>query len=277
MYAHNGYAFVQEFFLKHHLERLYSPSLQHAQPWYYYFPVLLAGMFPWTPLTGLLAMRGAVSDRRRRLLATVFVFGFLLFSVSLNKLPGYMLPLFPCIFALLGARFEAKCLAKLNRFWLLPCAVLIGFIPLLAPFIPQALSIGRIPPVTLKSMARLELLYIALPIAVIFLLPRSRAGVLLILCVVGGAIYLKAATYPILDATVSARGLWRELTSLSGSVCDGGLNREWQYGLAFYRDAPLPDCRTRDFDFAIKPRPHQTPIAVPLRKKAGQSDRLTGK
>src|SRR5581483_12519379 len=53
VYSRNGYPFIQDFFLKQQFERLYSASLQHVQPWYFYFSVLLAGMFPWTPALDL--------------------------------------------------------------------------------------------------------------------------------------------------------------------------------------------------------------------------------
>ena len=61
----NGYPFIQEFFLKHHFERLYSSSMHHVQPWFFYFPVLLAGLFPWTPLFFILLSKKTVWDERR--------------------------------------------------------------------------------------------------------------------------------------------------------------------------------------------------------------------
>ena len=53
----NGSAFWNDFFWKHHVERFLSPSLQHVQPIWYYVPVLLAGLFPWTPAAVLLVLR----------------------------------------------------------------------------------------------------------------------------------------------------------------------------------------------------------------------------
>ncbi|MGH9612166.1 MAG: glycosyltransferase family 39 protein, partial [Bryobacteraceae bacterium] len=50
----NGPAFWNEFFWKHHVDRFLHPTLDHPQPWWFYLPVLLAGLFPWTPLAGLL-------------------------------------------------------------------------------------------------------------------------------------------------------------------------------------------------------------------------------
>ncbi|MGI8958938.1 MAG: ArnT family glycosyltransferase, partial [Bryobacteraceae bacterium] len=103
VYASNGNQFIEDFFWRHHVQRLYSASLQHVQPWYYYFPVLLGGLFPWTPLTGLLASQPSWWDRRRRFLGGIFCFWFLLFSISLNKLPGYLLPLLPAMFVVVAS------------------------------------------------------------------------------------------------------------------------------------------------------------------------------
>ncbi|HWF46640.1 MAG TPA: phospholipid carrier-dependent glycosyltransferase [Bryobacteraceae bacterium] len=255
----NGAAFWDEFFIKHHLERLYSQSLQHVQPWYYYFPVLLASLFPWTPLVGLLPSRRKDWDRRRVFLAAVVVFGFVFFSLSLNKLPGYLLPLLPAIFALIGARFESMRVVELKRGWLLACAVLVALIPLLASIIPGALEgqsgvlhlIGRI--------TRTEAFYVAVPIAVVFLARRTWAPIVLVLCIVGSGIYLKHAMYPVLDRAVSARGLWRSLEANRGKICNAGLHRNWEYGLAFYNDGPIPACSGRPGEIALKQQGNRPP------------------
>ena len=41
--------FIDEFIIKHHFGRFFSPELQHVQPWWFYVPVLLGLLFPWTP------------------------------------------------------------------------------------------------------------------------------------------------------------------------------------------------------------------------------------
>jgi 4-amino-4-deoxy-L-arabinose transferase-like glycosyltransferase len=277
VYAHNGNQFLGDFFWKHHIERLYSAALEHVQPWYYYVPVLLGGIFPWTPLIGLLASKQARRDERRRFLAGVFCFGFLLFSVSLNKLPGYLLPLLPALFVLIALQFEKISGSRVRRLWLLPCALLISIIPMLARALPEWLSVWRFSSLPIRSFTRADLFYIAIPVAVVFLARRSWAVVLLVVCVAAGAIYLKAIAYPVLDREVSARGLWHEIEGLPGSVCDAGLNREWQYGLALYRGSRLPDCRTGEFDFALRPGPHGPPVIEALHpKKDGRSIGSTG-
>ena len=268
VYKVNGFPFVEEFFIKHHFERLYSASLQHVQPWYYYLPVLLAGLFPWSPLLGLLLRKGTQWDQCRRFLLAISLFGFFLFSVSLNKLPGYLLPLFPSIFVLIGALFAEKPILQLRRAWLVCCACLIAFIPLLAYVLPQALAVGRLSwPVlgsALKGLTRTELFYIALPIVVVVLARRSWAPTLLVLSLVGGAFYLKVKSDPILDTTVSARGLWREIQPKSGNICQDWVGRDWLYGLQFYRGSEIPPCGNgKEFSYILRPHGHKPPVVQP--------------
>jgi 4-amino-4-deoxy-L-arabinose transferase-like glycosyltransferase len=264
VYFRNGSPFVEEFFLKHHFERLYSAALQHVQPWYYYFPVLLVALFPWTPLLALL-VHGVNWDQRRRFLSALCVFGFVLFSISLNKLPGYLLPLIPSLFVLIGSRFERAPVGYPSRMWLLPCALLIAAIPLLAHILPTSLVTGRFSLLAAAHVSRVEFFYVAAPLLVVLLARRAWTGWLLVLCVVSGGIYLKALTFPVLDRQVSARWYWSQIEAFHGSFCDGGMNRDWIFGISFYRGAALKPCGTGKFDFAIHSQGRALPTIEVLR------------
>ncbi|MBV9304314.1 MAG: glycosyltransferase family 39 protein [Acidobacteriaceae bacterium] len=269
VYARNGSQFVDDFFWKHHVQRIYSTSLQHVQPWYYYIPVLLAGLFPWTPLIGLLASRNLLADNRRRFLGSLFLIGFILFSVVLNKLPGYLLPLIPSLWSLIGAQFETKPFNQLHWLWLLPCTLLISTIPLLARTLPEWLSRGKFQLLAI-GFAPMHFVFLAVCLCAPFALRRSWAAALLILCVCAAGVYLKEKAYPVLDEEVSARGLWRQIETLPGAVCNAGLDRAWQFGLAFYNGSPIPDCGLRRFDFGIRARDHLRPVIERLKEKAGR-------
>jgi hypothetical protein len=84
-----GWAFINEFFIEHHFGRFASGDLQHVQPFWFYGPMMIGLLLPWTPLL----WRG--EWRTRTFYAAWLVFGFVFFSVSKNKLPGYLLPLLP--------------------------------------------------------------------------------------------------------------------------------------------------------------------------------------
>jgi 4-amino-4-deoxy-L-arabinose transferase-like glycosyltransferase len=267
VYLCNGRVFLEDFFWKHHFERLYSASLQHVQPWWYYFPVAIGVLYPWTPLFALLLFYRKGWDQRRSFLAACFLVGFLLFSISLNKLPGYLLPLLPASFALLGASVDWSPQTGWFRAWLLPSAVLIGLLPLLSSVLPETLQLGRIGFHGSFHIVPTEFFYIAAPIAVILLARRTWIGILLVLCLVASGFFLKIVSYPVLEHTVSARSLWPRLKNVRGTICDDWLDRNWAYGLALYRGAPYPVCSAGKYDFALQSHGKGIPILVPLKKQ----------
>ncbi len=134
--------FFQKFFIYEHYTRFTTKELGRYQPWYYFVPVLLFGMMPWTVLMFDTLLRTWKGSRRsdksfnpERFLLIWAVFIYLFFSVSGSKLPSYLLPMFPALALLMG-----KQLAEINErrlFWLiapmLPLAVLaalgLGFAP----------------------------------------------------------------------------------------------------------------------------------------------------
>lgn len=100
-----------------HFQRFLSSVADKPGPWYYFIPVILLGLFPWT---GFLwcstrsAVAGGWAARKGNadswFLVTWFGFVFLFFSVSQSKLPTYILPIFPPTALLIG-----RWLATLHR------------------------------------------------------------------------------------------------------------------------------------------------------------------
>ena len=125
VYARAGEPWVQDYFGYHMWTRFTQPIEAHGYPWYFYLPVLAAGMLPWTGL-GAAALWAAVAQRPalrravspansgrtrasgaavppRRLLAWWAGAVLLFFSLSRTKLPGYILPAFLPLAVLLGS------------------------------------------------------------------------------------------------------------------------------------------------------------------------------
>lgn len=96
------------YFIHEHFARFVTAVHDRAEPWWFFLPVMLVGLFPWT---GLLwpALRGALRnpdrarDERADLGLLVVWGGFILlfFSLSHSKLVPYILPALPP-FAVLG-------------------------------------------------------------------------------------------------------------------------------------------------------------------------------
>ena len=111
MVQREGFHFVLIYFVNHHLARFFTSLHHHSQPFFYYLPVLVLGLFPWTPflfrVRGLRdSLRQAPEDARSAGVAFFLcwaVFPFLFFSASTTKLAGYVLPIFPAL-AFLTAR-----------------------------------------------------------------------------------------------------------------------------------------------------------------------------
>lgn len=258
VYQRNGYPFIEDFFLKQHFARLYSKSLQHVQPWYFYVPVLLGLLFPWTPLF-LRFRRPIALDARHKFLLILCLFGFFFFSVSLNKLPGYLLPLLPLLFILLGATFTEQPLLFPKR-WLIPSAVLVALIPLVAEAMPSILSAGRVSAIHFGHISATHIFYIAAPLAVLFLARPSWAPALVALCLLGGGFFVKINTFPILDEKVSSRIFWkRDIKPIADNVCEEWIKRDWVYGLSFYRGQLIPPCYQHPTEWHLLPRDRTLP------------------
>ena len=96
------------FFIKQNLGNFFSKEVRHPQPIYFYIPVLVGGMFPWSvfiPLSlfrGLRARSKTYNDGTQFALIWFFV-TFIFFSLASSKLGTYILPLFPAAAMLLGA------------------------------------------------------------------------------------------------------------------------------------------------------------------------------
>ena len=129
--------FFQFFFIHEHFERFLTKQHGRYQPPYYFIPVLLAGMLPWTiALIDALA-RAWKRDPLQRFQAQRFLLlwaavVFVFFSVSSSKLVSYILPMFPALALLTGVRL-AQLGARALAWQTLPAALagvaLLAFLP----------------------------------------------------------------------------------------------------------------------------------------------------
>jgi 4-amino-4-deoxy-L-arabinose transferase-like glycosyltransferase len=241
-YLRNGRVFWDEFFWKHHVDRFLHPTLDHPQPWWFYLPVMLAGLFPWTPLAGLLFRPRTYKDERIRFLVFWLVVGLVFFSAAQNKLPGYVLPLLPALAIVLAHALDKTPSAG---WWIGACAVLLIAVPAIAALLPDALPSGltgsHFP---LSRVARGW--PFALAAAGVFWLAwlgkREAAMIAAALATLGAIGYLKFTLLPVLDQSYSVRGFWRANASQIEQGCLKDVRRDWTYGLNYYAGRPLPAC-----------------------------------
>ncbi len=101
--ADQGSRFVDVFILNHNIERFTSTIHHHAQPVWFYLPVLLAGLFPWSGLSVPALVRVDPRGSRPDLFALLWlVLPLVFFSLAGSKLPGYILPCVPPLAILIG-------------------------------------------------------------------------------------------------------------------------------------------------------------------------------
>jgi 4-amino-4-deoxy-L-arabinose transferase-like glycosyltransferase len=236
-FLRNGQVFLDQFFWRHHVERFVSDSLQHSQPFWFYLPVLLAGIFPWIALLPLIfrAKAGA--------LLLVAGFGFFFFSVSQNKLPEYLLPLLPSVAALMGIGLAGLETAVANRL-LAATAGLAGLAPMAAGILPQALAEG-ITKSHFSSSIWIWFFPAVLCLAMAAFKPRFAMALVVVTAVLG-VVYLEVVSLPMIDEAVSARPVWRQIKDRRDQVCIEKVHRRYRYGLNYYSVTPLPDCSSME-------------------------------
>jgi 4-amino-4-deoxy-L-arabinose transferase-like glycosyltransferase len=103
MWREHGSAYVQSFFVGDNLERFGTERFNNARPFWFYLPVLLGGLFPWSvylvafTANGLARLRARtlrLSDAEWRLLIWAAM-PVLFFTISIGKQPRYILPVLP--------------------------------------------------------------------------------------------------------------------------------------------------------------------------------------
>jgi 4-amino-4-deoxy-L-arabinose transferase len=103
MWLEHGAAYFQSFFIGDNLERFTTERFNDARPFWFYLPVLLGGLMPWSVylvafagdgIAGLRARTRRLSDADWRLLIWAAM-PVLFFTVSIGKQPRYILPVLP--------------------------------------------------------------------------------------------------------------------------------------------------------------------------------------
>ncbi len=138
--------FPQFFFIHEHFQRFTTKIHSRTGPWYYFIPILVAGILPWLAIMAQSLWGGLNEDRSgagnftslsegrfqpRKMLLVWSVFIFVFFSISDSKLPSYILPIFPTLALLIACYLErasSKAIVWSAALVALMCAIGMGFI-----------------------------------------------------------------------------------------------------------------------------------------------------
>ena len=225
------------FFVEQQFNRIGSAALQHVQPFWFYVPAALVLLFPWFPL---LALGAPVRhDRRLATLAAVVAFGFVFFSISINKLPSYLLPLLPLASILMACGVARAGRAKLA---LVVCCALVPAVPLLPQVVADSLAHG---------LRRAAIPWLALGGAVVAgtvigwtlsgRFTPQRLLVYLALAASSAFLWFEVKGFPVIDRAASSRTAWTG----NRVECVAPTPRSFAYGLYYYSGGRLPDCGIR--------------------------------
>lgn len=102
MALHHGAGYLLGFFVGDNLERFATSRFNDPRPVWFYLPIVLGGMLPWTPLVAALAPALRTRVARQRWLSArswrMIVWAampLVVFTVSIGKQPRYILPILP--------------------------------------------------------------------------------------------------------------------------------------------------------------------------------------
>src|ERR1700726_789619 len=131
IYARTGNAFLLDSVVHDTLGKIANSQESHGAPPGYYVVLFFATFFPASILAGLAAP--AVWAKRReapiRFLLAWLVPSWLVFELSVTKLPHYVMPLYPAIAILIAGAVEAKALSRWR--WLKPNIIWWFVVPIL--------------------------------------------------------------------------------------------------------------------------------------------------
>ena len=256
--------FVREFIIEHNLGRFATNLYHHRQPFWYFVPALLLCVMPWTALViaGWVetikhwqepaATRAAALPKLLLIwIAVIVVF----FSISASKLPGYILPAVPAC-TLLAADWASR-REKLGWAVLITQGVLSAALLASARLYRSWVVYQHVP----GEERRLAFAIAAVVfLATVSMLSRKGLPVLRLVVltpvIIGLAFLLRAGAPPpnhfsdvfwgnggLLDNALSARPVAAAITQMENRPVEVAIfkaTRETEFGLAFYRNQPIP-------------------------------------
>jgi 4-amino-4-deoxy-L-arabinose transferase-like glycosyltransferase len=250
--------FFRVFILQHNLARFGTNLYRHKEPFWYYVPVVLVALIPWTVfVTASLteSIRVWWVEREEMLGSEEALNAFLIiclavpvvfFSLSQSKLPGYIVPALPAGTLLLVEYVRRRVSGgESPSIFLIVLHSIVATSPIVPALMIQyivlqhRLSWGKAAEISLTFAA-------ALAIGIIVTL-RTKLGLgalrfvtlVPVLLAVGAILRLGSAT---LDSTLSARPLANQISRLEVKplpLAVAHVSRETEFGLAFYRNQTI--------------------------------------
>ena len=258
--------FPHFFFIHEHFQRFLTRVHHRTAPWWYFVPILIAGMLPWTPMLvqALIAAwksdPGGRSFKPRRFLLLYASVIFLFFSASQSKLPSYILPIFPAL-ALLVGEWLTRIRGRTLTWLILPVAAVALAGAIASPFVVNYNS-EKVPAALYEMFGRWILagaltLFVASCLAMFFAW-RTRIEIAVIALGVGGLLIVQIVMtgHETLSPSFSTSHLAGIIRPLLDADTPFYSVRTYEQTLPFYikRTVTLVDY-SDELDFGLKQEP----------------------
>ena len=263
--------FLHVFIFQHNFERYLTPLFQHQQPFWFFGPITILALLPWSALL-IAAVTEALRLWREKswknspgfFVACWAVFPIVFFSFSQSKLPSYILPAVPALALVIAisagrafqrSRANAIILsAGVGLVWIVLAAIFLH-VTHKFPFTEMPSSI----PFLGKAALALAIVVAA---AILYAGTNKNLRLVVILASLCAVATLEAANtfvLPALEPYISARShaAFFQNDLHPDRIFTYGLRRSWNYGLAFYFHRELPEWTPQDPDAALVLTSHE--------------------
>ncbi len=257
--------FLHVFIFQHNFERYLTPLFQHRQPFWFFGPITILALLPWSAFLIAAAQEAMRLWREKSwttspgfFVACWAVFPVVFFSFSQSKLPSYILPAVP-VLALVAAIGASRSFQKSrSNAIVLSAGLALVWIVLAAIFLHAAhkspfAEMGHSIPFLAATALGVS---IAVAAGILYAGMRKNfclSVVFCSLCAVATLEIANIAVLPSLDPYVSARShaAFFRNDLHPERIFTYQLRRTWNYGLAFYFHREIPEWSPQDPDAAL--------------------------
>jgi len=262
--------FLRIFIFQHNFERYLTPMFQHKQPFWFFGPITLLALLPWTVLLWPVAREGlrlwreqSWRDSPEFFFACWAISPLVFLSISQSKLPGYVLPAIPplallCSVAMSrvqerGRAVTAWTICAISATWIV-LGIAGGYASHRIAWENLGLDFTPVRAVLVEYFTWVGPLLVAA--ALIFAGIRGKLRLAVAICALSVAGMLEIANLeilPALDPFYSARyhRAFMRNDLHPDRIFTYHLRRTWNYGLAFYFHREIPEWSPADSEAAL--------------------------
>jgi 4-amino-4-deoxy-L-arabinose transferase-like glycosyltransferase len=259
--------FLRVFIWQHNFERYATPMFQHRQPFWFFGPIVLLALLPWTVLLWPVAQEGlrlwrlkTWTDSPGFFFACWAIWPVAFFTFSQSKLPGYILPAIAPLALLCAVAATRAVSERAARTGALVAGLGIAWIAIGAAAYfsgPRGLTLllffGRLPVSPGLFLAAISMLSSLILVAVVV---RNGAATAIWTCALLVSASVEIASLkvlPAMDPSVSARphAEFMRNDQHPERIFTYRLSRSWVYGLTFYFRRELPEWSPTDPEAAL--------------------------